>query len=190
MKGSENANALLGSFCGSRYVHLTPLHHRLHTHHSTVLTYNPQKKCAGTHHYIMDHNSPSAIQSHGRQGQPATQSHPSPALIITLGPLQRESGSPGPEIVARKRLYRAKSLCNPILIQACILLSGWEKYSSGLSKKVCVSVNACQRAYSVRTHTNTGTLCAKSVCGERGAVFLINSHKNNGLSLTGVNNLM
>ncbi len=126
---------------------ITLQHRQLHTHQSTVLTYNPQKTCAGTHHYIMDHNSLSAIQSHGRQGQPATQSHPSLALIITLGPLQRESGSPGPEIVARKRLYGAKSLCNPILIQACILLSGWEKYSSGLSRKVCVSVSACQRAY-------------------------------------------
>lgn len=160
---------LLQSFPGNHSAHITFQHHQLHTHHSTVLTYNPQKKCAGTHHYIMVHNSPSAIQSHGRQGQPGTQSHPSPALIITLGPLQEESGSPVPEIVARKRLYRTKSLCNPILIQACILLSGWEKYSSGLSRKVCVSVNACQRAYSIRTHTNTGIVRAKSVCGKRGA---------------------
>lgn len=116
-----------------------------HTHLSTVLTYNPQKKCAGTHHYIMGHNSPSAIQSHGRQGQPATRSHPSPALIITLGPLRRESGSPGPEIVARKRLCRAKSLCNPILIQACILLSGVRKVQQWLVKKrgMCVCVSVC-----------------------------------------------
>lgn len=145
-RGSGNDNVLLRSFCGNRYTHITPQHRQLHAHHSTVLTYNPQKKCAGTHRCIMDHKSPSAIQSHGRQGQPATQSHPSPALIITLGPHQRESGSPGPQIVARKRLYKAKSLCNPILIQACILLSGWEKYSSGLSRKAGVSVNACQRA--------------------------------------------
>lgn len=125
---------------------------QLCTHHSAALTSNSQKKCAGTHHYSMDHNSPSAIQSHSRQGQPATQSHPSPTLIITLEPLRGESGSAGPRTVARKRLYRAKSLCNTTLIQACILLSGWEKYSGGLSRKVCVSVSACQRAYSIRTH--------------------------------------
>lgn len=101
-----------------------PLQSNTHTHHTTVLTYNPQRKCAGTHHYIMYHNRPSAIQSHRRQGQSATQSYPSPALIITLGPLQRESGSPGQEIVAGPKLYRAKSLCNPILSQACILLLG------------------------------------------------------------------
>ncbi len=56
-----------------------------------------------------------------------------------------------------------------------------------------MSVSACQRAYSIRTHTNTGTVCAKSVCGKWEPVThesLINSDYNNGLSRTGVNNLM
>lgn len=104
----KNDKKLLRLFCGNHYTHLTLQRSQLHTHHSTVLTYNQQRKCAGSHHYIMYHSSPSTIQSQGRQGQPAIQSHPFLALIITLGPLERESGSPGPEIVARKRLYRAK----------------------------------------------------------------------------------
>lgn len=160
-------NVLLRLFCGNHYPRLR--RRQPHTHLSTVLTYNPQKKCAGTHHYIMGHNSPSAIQSHGRQGQTATRSHPSPALIITLGPLRRESGSPGPEIVARKRLCRAKTLCNPILIQACILLSGVRKVQQWLVKKrgMCVCANACQRGLSTSTYTRIlEESVPKLVCGQ------------------------
>lgn len=130
------------------------LHTNTHTHPSTLLTYSPQKKRVLVLTTTLWITMTQAPFSHsGRQGRPATQSDPSLALIITRGPLQRESGSPGPEIVARKRLYRPRSLCNPILIQACILLSWWEKCSSGLSKKACVSVNACQRARS-ETHAH------------------------------------
>lgn len=50
---------------------------QLCTHHSTALTSDQQKKCAGTQYYCQDHNSPCAIQSHSGQGQAAIQSHPS-----------------------------------------------------------------------------------------------------------------
>lgn len=168
---------------------ITLQHCQLHTHQSTVLTYNPQKKCAGNHHYIMDHNSPSAIQSHGRQGQPATQSHRSRALIITLGPLQRESGSPGPEIVARKRLYGLKAFVIQSLFKPVFSCRG-EKSTAVACQGRCVCLSMHVKGL---THTKYRTVCAKSVCGKRGPMThesLINSHKNKGLSSTGVNHLM
>lgn len=143
-------NVLLGSLSGKHYSHNTLAPSTTHITQLYWLTIHKRSVLVLTTTLWVT-IAPSAIQSQGRQGQPATQSYPSAALIITLGPLQRESGSPGPEIVDRKKLYGAKSLCNPILIQACILLSGCEKYSSGLSRKVCVSVNACQRAYNICT---------------------------------------
>lgn len=105
VSGIKMKNGLLGSFCGNHYSHKTPAPTTTNTHITQLYWLTIHKRSVlilTTTLWVTI--APSAIQSHCRQGQPATQSHPSVALIITLGPLQRESGSPGPEIVARKRL--------------------------------------------------------------------------------------
>lgn len=131
-------------------LHIRPSANSTHTH-STVLISNLQKKCAGIHHYKMDHNSPKAFQFHSRQGQPATQSHPSPTLIITLGLLQGKADS------LVRRLWPGKSFTGPkvFVIQSLFkpVFSCQHKKSTATDcQSRCVSLSLHVKGLAVSTH--------------------------------------
>lgn len=132
--------------------------YRFQTHNRSVLVFN---------HYNMDDNSPTAIQFHSRQGRPATRSHPSPALITTLGLLHGKVDPlvqrPGPGTgFTRPKVFVIQSLFKPVF-------SCRHKRSTALDfQRRCSSLRGCTSdGFLQPAHATAAG--AKSVCGQRWA---------------------
>lgn len=129
----------------------------LHTHKRSVLVLNTT---ASTTMVLAPFNQTADKSSGAIQSQTCGSNH-------NPGGGRAESGSAACTTLARERLCGAAGLCNTTLIQTSVPPCRGEKYSGGLSLKVCLSVTACQRikrSKGVRAHVREQDQSAKTWC--------------------------